>query len=691
MDFFEHQKQARRRTGWLISAFVFALFFVGVCFFLPVVSIGYFVERSEETFQGSWLQYACSDVGYACFLWTQIVCGTIILLGSLCKIHQLAQGGGEKVAELLDGREISPFTRRFEERQLMNIVEEMAIAAGIIVPAVYILEKERRINAFSAGFSPDSAVIGVTYGALNYLDRDELQGIVAHEFAHILNGDIKLNMHMIGVLYGLGMFMQLGISMICPDTSKMTDEEVAQVGQALGRVALNPFAAIIYLFFVCMIMLFGFIGWLFGAMIKSAISRQREYLADAAAVQFTRNPNGIKNAFRKIGCPKVGSLVYSAHALETSHLFIAGIYDKYSWELPGLRSHPSLLRRILRIDPNFDGKFPASLKRLKLLGAEAEAKIPIPTTAYIDELLTTTNPRLGRFMARQRYGEQTPFTPIGQKTIPDETIMEEPIEEPVEEAEEPSQSPLDGIPLKWVDFLLTPGGTAGLMLGLLCSGDAEKRAAQRQTVSPTLTPEMRDAFEQAAEYIGPYFKQDAPKTSLIRLRCRILELAASRLENLSGEQYRAFRESVSFFCGELGKVDLYRYTLAAMVRYHFDVRFKFTDIPKPKISYMGTAAIAGPLTTALSYLAYSGHTTLRDAEIAFADGMRTLGLTGGIVPVSECSFRALDEAFKRLRLASPPIRQKCLQAFRASVCSDGVVTAKEEQFLLAAGMMIGDK
>ncbi len=687
MDFFEHQKQARRRTGWLILAFVFALFFVGFCFYVPIISIAYAVGVSEKQITGHWLDFVLSETGFYCFLWTQGICSLIIVLGSWYKIHQLSSGGGETVAELLGGREISPFTRRFEERQLMNIVEEMAIAAGIIVPAVYVLEKERRINAFSAGFDPDSAVIGVTYGALNYLDREELQGIVAHEFSHILNGDMKLNMRMIGVLFGLGMVTQLGIGLISPPESALSDEETLEFRSA-GVFFLLPagwFTGIFYLTIAISLMILGFFGWFFGALIKSAISRQREYLADAAAVQFTRNPRGIKNALRKIGCPRVGSLVYSAHALEASHLFIARIYDKYTWEFPWLSSHPSPLRRILRIDPNFDGTFPPSLKRLKLLGAEAEAKVPIPTTAYIDELLAATNPRAGRFLARQRYGESTPFTPIGSEPVEDETQ----IAEPVEPVEEPEMSPLDAIPLKLVDFLLTPGGIAGLMLGLLCSGDPAKRTAQRETVASKLTPEMRTAFEGTADYIGSFFKKNEPLASLIRLRCRILELAASRLDNLSGDQYRVFRDAITFFCGELGKVDLYRYTLAAIARYRLDVRYKFAEIPERKIVYTGTAAIREPLQAALSYLAYSGHTTLRDAETAFSDGMKTLNLTGEIVPVAECSFRALDEAFKRIRLSAPPIRKRCLQAFHACICSDGMVTAKEEQFLLAAEAMLG--
>ena len=686
MDFFEHQKRARYRTGWLILAFVFAVFFVGVCFFLSIISLGYAIEISEKSFKGSWVSYVFSDFGYTVFCTTLSVTTTIILLGNLYKIYELSRGGGEKVAELLGGREISPFSRRFEERQLLNIVEEMSIAAGIVVPAVYILEKERRINAFSAGFDSDSAVIGVTYGALNYLDRDELQGIIAHEFSHILNGDMKLNMSMIGILFGLGMFMQFGIAFLIGPQQKRHYDDGGDPADGYAFIALTPHGWFL-LAFACVMIIIGFLGWFFGAIIKSAISRQREYLADAAAIQFTRNPNGIKNAFRKIGCPKVGSLVYSAHGMEASHLFIAGIYGKHVWRLSWLSSHPDLLKRIRRIDPSFNGKFPASLKRLKLLGAEAEAKIPVPSTAMIDELLATTNPRLGRFLARQRSGEVTPFTPIGQEPVENTEDIEPINEEP--SVEEPEKSPLDDIPLKLADFLLTPGGTAGLMLGLLCSGNTEKRESQRLAIAAKLTPEMQDAFERTAAFLPPYFKRKEPTASLIRLRCRILELAASRLENLTGEQYRAFREGVAFFCGELGKVDLYRYTLAAIVRYHLDVRYKIVDIPQPKILYTGTAAIRKSLITALSYLAYSGHATLSEAETAFTGGLQTLGLTGEIAPVAECTFRGLDETFKRIRLASPPIREKCMKAFHACICSDGNITAKEEQFLLAAGAMLG--
>ena len=270
------------------------------------------------------------------FLW--VVGGTlaVVTMGSIFKVIELS-GGGSKVATMLGGRPLNPVTQDPDERRLMNVIEEMAIASGVPVPEVFIMEDEKSINAFAAGTTLDNAAIGVTRGCMRLLTRDELQGVMAHEFSHILNGDMKMNIRLIGVLNGI----------LC----------LAIIGRVLlyvrgGGRNKNNIAPIIGI----ALLLLGSIGLFFGRLIKSAVSRQREFLADASAVQFTRNPDSIAGALKKIGGLNYGSRLENSHAEEASHMFFGNGMAK-SWSSM-FATHPPLTERIKAIDPSFNGKFP---------------------------------------------------------------------------------------------------------------------------------------------------------------------------------------------------------------------------------------------------------------------------------------------------------------------------------------------
>ena len=262
--------------------------------------------------------------------------------GSLFKIASLS-GGGHTVAELLGGRLLHPDTRDADERRVLNVVEEMAIASGSPVPPVYLLEKERGINAFAAGYTPDDAVIGVTRGCIQTLSRDELQGVMAHEFSHILNGDMRLNIRLMGVLFGI---LLIGIAgwILFRSTlySGMRASDDRKGGNPLPLIGLALYVI-------------GYVGVFFGRLIQAAVSRQREYLADASAVQFTRNPEGIAGALKKIGAIAEGSKLETPEAGEAAHMYFGdGVGG--AW-LSLMATHPPLADRIRRVDPSFDGDF----------------------------------------------------------------------------------------------------------------------------------------------------------------------------------------------------------------------------------------------------------------------------------------------------------------------------------------------
>src|SRR4051812_333645 len=256
----------------------------------------------------------------------------IIGTGSFFKTLSLARGG-RAVAELLDGRLVNPNSTDLHERKLLNVIEEMAIASGVPVPQVYVMDNESGINAFAAGHNASDAAISVTHGAMTMLKRDELQGVIAHEFSHLLNGDMRLNLRLMGLIFGILCLTIIGRILI----------------RTRGRKNPLPLLGLALIFI-------GWAGVFFGRLIQAAVSRQREVLADASAVQFTRNPAGLAGALKKIGGLTYGSRLRSPHAEEASHLFFAnGLGSSFF----GFATHPPLADRIRALDPTFDGNFPS--------------------------------------------------------------------------------------------------------------------------------------------------------------------------------------------------------------------------------------------------------------------------------------------------------------------------------------------
>lgn len=320
MNFFERQARARRNSARLVVLFSLAV--LGI-----VVMVDLVVLLVAGPQPGALLFATIATVG-------------VIGLGSLFRISSL-NSGGEPVARQLGGVPVAEDTRDPQLRRLRNVVEEMSIASGVPVPKIYVLEHEAGINAFAAGYSTSDAVVAVTRGALDRLNRDELQGVVAHEFSHILNGDMRLNIRLVGVLFGILMIGIIGRKVLLHGRGFRNSATLAIVGAALTAIVV------------------GSLGMFFGRMIKAGVSRSREVLADASAVQFTRQTAGIAGALKKIGGLDAGSrLAHREDAEEVSHMLFG--------DGTGLRglfaTHPPLLKRIQALEPGFR---PEHLSRLQ--------------------------------------------------------------------------------------------------------------------------------------------------------------------------------------------------------------------------------------------------------------------------------------------------------------------------------------
>jgi len=280
-------------------------------------------------------------------LWIVAITLTSIALGCVYKFRRLAHGG-PAVAKLLGGRRAEPDGLDPAERRLCGVVEEMAIASGMPMPEVYVLDRERGINTFAAGHTREDVAIGVTLGALKLLTREELQGAIAHEFSHVLNGDTRLNMKLMALMHGLfwptivGRMLLRGTAEPPPDDASILDEDVSEL-----RKPLVPLA--------CFFLLIGGIGSPLVRWIKSRICREREWLADAAAVQFTRNPIGIEGALKKVGGLLKQGRLDTALAETASHFYLVNC--KHDPWFGFQATHPPLAKRIVALDPQFDGTF----------------------------------------------------------------------------------------------------------------------------------------------------------------------------------------------------------------------------------------------------------------------------------------------------------------------------------------------
>ncbi|MBE3732106.1 M48 family metallopeptidase [Vibrio parahaemolyticus] len=334
MDFFHHQDTARQRTGLLVMLFTLAV--LAITGLVSVISIGIYFYFTGEPFTTQ------SIICYCLLSFVGVL--LVVSISSFIRLSELNANGGRGVAESIGGKLISTDTSNAKHRQLLNVVEEMSIASGIPVPPVYVMTEEHGINAFAAGMSIDDAVIGVTQGALDAFSRDELQGVIAHEFSHILNGDMRLNTRLIGALFGITCIAHFGHLIL--DNSNST-RHVSRSSSDSDK----GFAVIILIAIVCLVL--GWLGTLFGNMIKAAISRQREFLADASAVQFTRNDQGIAGALKKIGSNVQGSTLNTKASDEMSHMMFG--QSKLSGFSSLFATHPPLDERIRRIEPNWDG------------------------------------------------------------------------------------------------------------------------------------------------------------------------------------------------------------------------------------------------------------------------------------------------------------------------------------------------
>jgi Zn-dependent protease with chaperone function len=644
MDFFARQDRARRNTKLLVLYFVVAVTLIVAAVYLVLTAV---FLRPPPGGGGSiaWLW----DPGLLLYA----VLGTVgvITVGSLIKIAELSRGGAA-IATALGGRPIAPHTTDPDERKLMNVVEEMAIASGIPMPEVYLLEREDGVNAFAAGNSPSDAVVGVTRGCMRMLSRDELQGVIAHEFSHILNGDMRLNLRLIGLLNGIlclaviGHFL-LRISFYGGGRSRSSGGD--------GRGGVNPLPLI-----GLALLVLGSIGVFFGRLIKSAVSRQREFLADAAAVQFTRNPDGIVGALKKIGGLVYGSRLETPRTEEASHLLF-GNGLKSSWS--GMFStHPPLEARIRAWEPQFDGRYPRVEPAERARpgagpppGPARQGRDVPPPLRPVQAALPPQMPGLGAVIVAAGALEQ-----IGQPTTKHLQY---------------ATGLMESIPEVLRDAVHEPMSASALVYGLLLSPDESARGAQLDELRRRLPgPWVRET-----EQLLPLLTGLAPGA-----RLPLIELSLPALRQMATGQFEEFDRAVHWIIESDRQVDLFEYALRHMLRRHLEPQFRKPR--RPVTQYYVLKPVLSDVALLLSGLAHVGHEDREATLRAFAAGVQRLPPgtePPALIESSKSNLAQMDAALDRLAQCAAPVKKQILEACLATVAADGSLRVREAELLRA--------
>ncbi len=629
MNFFEAQDSARRSTTLLIILFVLAIAGLLVLSNLIVFEFLYFTEYGALTLSLSQLELVF-DADLSILISAAII--GFILLGSLYKLAALSSGGSA-IAQSLGGVIVPRSSSDPLHQKILNIVEEMAIASGAPVPQVYILN-EQGINAFAAGWKTTNAVIGITQGALERLDRDELQGVIAHEFSHIFNGDMRLNIRLIAVLHGILMIGMLGRMILRT--------------MRYGRTSRNnkDARAMLVIFGIgATLMVVGYSGMFFGNWIKSLISRQREYLADASAVQFTRNNEGIANALKKIGGAVPGSAMLAASVDEYSHAYFARGDTGLSFF--SFSTHPPLKKRILRIQPNWDGNYLFDKRKPVAQDRTDEQK-------DIDEqrkkkLATSIAASIGAGVALEdAIGAINNVGTVTQEKMDAAHAWRQQLPEEVRTNAE------------------NPYGAQALMLALLLHDETEIEDKQFDVLNDVIGELHTQNVKQVQQLVA-----GLDRTQTLPL----IDLTLPTLREMTREQYTRFKSCVQQLISADNKVELREWVIQRVVLQHLDEQYRLRKKPIAKYFVLGSAKAASELV--LSLLAYLEHKDLQLAQQAFDTAKRSVAAGAlSITAKAEISLDSLNSAMDELAFLKPPIKKRFLQACVSCISHDGEVSVQ---------------
>ena len=654
MDFFERQHQAKKKTGYLVFLFGVAVLLISLLNFLIIAAVIPFVdeERNFSTLQDPMLAMS-------------VILGTFVVI-SLAGLYRKSQlsDGGSSIASMMGGRLVNMASTDPDEQKLMNVVEEMAIASSVPMPEVFVMSEEKAINAFAAGYTVDDAVIGVTDGCMRRLSRDELQGVIAHEFSHILNQDMRLNFRLVAVVFGLFVLSQLGRLMmrIGFNSSGNRSSRSRDEGSGMAVIGIAGLG----------IMVTGGLGILMGNLIKSAVSRQREYLADSSAVQYTRNPGGLAGALKKIGAMATGSRLLTPHAEEASHMFF-GNGMRESW-FSFAATHPPLLNRILLLEPSFDGDFSgvkfeerrSSAAKPDSKARRTQAGIPIPGVG--DALGQALPPVIMGLAA------------AGQVQVGSAAAVADSIGNPTQQHIDFAAALLASLPEAVRTAAHDTHDACALVFALLL--DAKDGPVQKKQLG-----QVDKLFgEQMAKAT---LKLSADVASLDpRAKLPVADLAVGSLRRMAKNQFERFNKLLESLAAADEKIDLFEFSLSKLVIRHLEPHFvKQQKKPARYYSLKKLSHECSVLISSLACTAGSNDETIQTAYAAGASHLDATRLTQ--LPDVDCGLQELDQALVTLDGVSINLKRKLIEAAAATVSADGYLQIQEAELLRAISDSLG--
>ncbi len=618
MNFFQSQAKAKSQTRKLVFMFCLAvLSLIILTNLLIMFALGY---ASTEG-QGPGL----SAFNWEIFLIVSAIVLLVVLGGSLYKINDLRSGGGY-VAKSLGGTLVKHDTTVHQQRVLLNVVEEMAIAAGTPVPPVYLLRNEKGINAFAAGFTTDDAAIGVTQGALDYFTREELQGVIAHEFSHIIHGDMRLNMRLIGILHGILLLGLIGYYLL---RSRAYSGGSKKGGNQLVFLAIG-------------LIVIGYGGTFFGNMIKASVSRKREYLADASAVQYTRNNRGIADALKKIGGYSEGSNLETKEAPTMSHAYFAnGIKSSF---MSLFATHPPLDQRIKAIEPDWTGTYPKVTKEMKQSHKEERVSsftsgVPITSTNMVES--------------------------VGQ--LGADNISQ-------------AQASIASIPSLIKKNIYSAEGAMAVFFGLLLAKTDERELLEKQLTY------VKDNNSEAVIYKLDVMLNDFQGLEF-KHRLPLMEIALPQLRSVSREDSRKFLSDVNWLIKADDQVSIFEWSIESRLKHYLKSVHDGADYKTSK--YSSLRNVKSELEILMSLLS-SHFVDQADQEAAANDAKKTVGMDSlNMLSADAFTMDQFSKAVESLALLEPELKEKVIEFCYLLVTRDDDFSIEEQETVRALSECLG--
>lgn len=658
MDFFAQQAKVRRSSRTLVLLFVLAVLAIVVAVDLICAFV--------------------LGVGLRPGPLLGIAAAVVVVIG-LCSLYRMASlsGGGAAVARSMNAIEVPADTTDPQWKRLRNVIEEVAIASGVPVPDIYVMQDEPAINAFAAGYTPNDAAVCVTQGCLDKLNRDELQGVIAHEFSHVLNGDMRLNVRLIGLLFGI---MAIGvIGRVLLWGGYLGGGRRRRGGGNNGNVVLAGVALLIV----------GAIGLFFGRLIQAAVARSRESLADASAVQFTRQTSGIAGALKKIAAITEGSALQAQRRDEVRHMLF-GDAEQRSW----FATHPPILERIRALEPSFDPKeldainqqwlaeggdpdsitlHPAGSEWVAAAHAFADADgdadisgpLPgFPPAPTDDRAMPTTGAPLPAQGAARTLTAAGVLAQVGSPGSADYRAAEQ----------------LHArIPPAAAAAARDPRGAIAVLLALAISEHPDLKAQQLQTVAKAFDAASADATQGLTNELSDLHPM---------LRLPLAQIAFSALKRRPRPEIDRFVQTLDTLIHADGRVDLDEFCLAKLVQSQVVAALDPSAHFKPGTRKLTDAR--DELRDLAALFAHFGNDDDDSARRAFQAAMQeALPGTSVMYALPEDWQAALDRALEALTHLTPEGKQLTVRALTRAIAADGKVTVAESEMLRVVCAKLG--